>query len=98
MANMFKKYFFKTNFHPEFIKKYNFWKFLLPKDTPFLCKIPLLTQRPLFLVIFASPNAPYIENHGLTPASLLYGSDPPDLTAQEFNDHSSFLSVLLVDD
>ena len=40
-------------------------------------KIPLLTQRPLFFVIFASPNAPYIENQGLTPASVLYSSAPP---------------------
>ena len=29
-----------------------------------------------FVAIFVSPNAPYIENRGLTPASILYGSAP----------------------
>ena len=45
-------------------------------------KIPRPTQGPLLFVIFASPNVPYFENRGGTPASasVLYGS--PALTEQ----------------
>ena len=43
-----------------FLFSFFFFKFPSKCYYFFLCKITLLTQRPLFLVVFASPNAPYI--------------------------------------
>ena len=55
---------------------------------------------PLFIVIFASPNAPYIENLGLAPTSVLYGSAPPDsdkpiLESYDKNWPKSRLNIML---
>ena len=69
---------FFTNFHPNLWQNFvsNFWKDLL-----FCVKFSLLTcySRPIVFVIFASPNAPYFENWGRTPTSVLCSSDPGDL-------------------
>ena len=40
-----------------YLKKYISPLNFVPERPHFLCKIPLLTQRPLFFVIFASQNA-----------------------------------------
>ena len=56
------------------MKKYNSFGNSATERPQFLCIIPLLTHRPLLFVIFASLNASYTENRGLTPTSVLYGN------------------------
>ena len=73
--DMFFFFFFLINFHHKLWKNAIFRTFC-HKRPPFFAKIPLLTRRSPFFVIFASPNAPYIENQGFTSASVLYGSAP----------------------
>ena len=65
---LFKKYETFHQFPPEFVKKHIL--FGIFRNTPFLCKISLLTRSPSFRD-FSSSNTPYFENWGRTPASIL---------------------------
>ena len=62
------------------MKEYIFVLKFCHRKTPFLCKIPLLTQNPFF-VIFAEPNTPDIADQGLTPAFVLHQSALGELVA-----------------
>ena len=72
--------FFKDYFSQIFIqiceKINSFFEILSPKD-PLFCVKSILTQNLSFLIFkYCLPNAPYIKNRNLTPASVLYGSAP----------------------
>ena len=71
------KFVSKQDFFYEFQFKF-ITKYIYKKKPPSLlmCKIPLLTQRPLFFCNFASLNAFYIENQVIKPPSVLYDSVP----------------------
>ena len=79
ITSLFKKYKFFHKFQCKYVTKHILFGIWSPKDPSFFVwNLTFHPRTPLFWYFFQSPNAPYSENWGCIPVSVLYISAPWD--------------------